>query len=1002
MKINFYSALFGNNGFRFFAFAALLFAFAACKQAGDPPPPETWAVTVQYDQERGTASANPNPAEQGQTVTITAEAKNAYKFRAWQLVSGGVVLYSANTNPATFTMPGNEVTIRADFELLADIMLDDVIYGYEQPAKKSVAVAGLGINTQEVINITLGEDDESPFVLDEKDLKNKIIVGNVINFLVQPKTGLKAGTYADSVIVTHGNGKTAVFYMGITVKQKPLVISGIEAENKVYDGTRAVTFTGTAVISGVIEGDEVEFETKGAAFEDANAGEGKTVSLSGCTLSGADADNYALPQSGIKADISPKPILVVAGSSLRTLVPFGTTEVVAAERYRQNDTITLGVIGLIDGDTARVSVAANSYGLSGSVDTDGAGTLTVYYDGTAVAQTAPVNVSLSAAGNYQLSSAAINVRIRDGLTADRWLSLANANIEEFKVYANTANGLKSHYRLVEDITLNTPAAGGANWTAIGNNAAQFTGNFDGNRFVINNLSGSQGMFACIGAGGLVKNTALVGGVISGNDTVGGLAGVNNGTIENCYTTASVSGMAEIGGMAGVNNGAIKNCYTTGNVSGEGYLIGGVAGRNSGTMRYCYATGRISGGDRVGGVAGQVDADRELRNCVALNPIVTSRGGANFVDRVIGYYANNTMISNNYGRSSMDLRYNWNGSAGSKKTSNSSHTSSGGQSVTSAQFGRLSYWWISAANWNGGVWDITNIWYDGSYQHYFPGLRNAGGRQIHSLQLNLEMVPVPAGSFTMGSPASEGGNADERPQRTVTLSGFYMGKYPITQEQYGDVMASNPSYYKDSPATGEKQENRPVESITWINLITFCNMLSIAEGLTPAYRLFGSWGSITETTDPAVWLRSNPAVWEWDAIQIVSGSTGYRLPTEAQWEYACRARTSTAYNTGAAINTNTGWYSSNSGGITHEVGKKSANAWGLYDMHGNVAEFCWDWYGAYTGNNLRDPQGPSGGASRALRGGSYNSQPTSLRSAARSSYQPSSSSNMQFGFRVVRP
>ncbi|WP_461255975.1 formylglycine-generating enzyme family protein [Treponema sp. R80B11-R83G3] len=256
-------------------------------------------------------------------------------------------------------------------------------------------------------------------------------------------------------------------------------------------------------------------------------------------------------------------------------------------------------------------------------------------------------------------------------------------------------------------------------------------------------------------------------------------------------------------------------------------------------------------------------------------------------------------------------------------------------------------------------------------------------------LGVEMVLIPSGSFQMGQ------EGVATPVHTVTLSSFYMGKYEVTQEQWTAVMGSNPSYFPSSPASGEVQSKRPVEQVSWYSALVFCNKLSMMEGLSPAYRISGS-------TDPSAWgtvpTSSNST---WDAVQIVSGSTGYRLPTEAQWEYACRAGTTTAYNTGAAISDNTGWYSSNSGNRTHQVGLKTANAWGLYDMHGNVWEWCWDWYGSYSSSAQTDPVGASSGSDRVVRGGSWGNSAEYVRSGHRGSYDPSSRRD-SFGFRLVRP
>jgi formylglycine-generating enzyme required for sulfatase activity len=197
-------------------------------------------------------------------------------------------------------------------------------------------------------------------------------------------------------------------------------------------------------------------------------------------------------------------------------------------------------------------------------------------------------------------------------------------------------------------------------------------------------------------------------------------------------------------------------------------------------------------------------------------------------------------------------------------------------------------------------------------------------------------------------------------------------------------------------------NFPVETVCSYEAIVFCNKLSVIYGLSPAYILNGS-------TDPETW-GDVPAMWNdyrWNGLQIVAGSTGYRLPTSAQWEYACRAGTTTAYNTGEDVITNdTCWYTGNSKQRPHPVGEKLANAWGLYDMHGSIGEWCWDWYNreSYTSDPQTDPTGPADRDSngyRVLRGGSWRGSAANVRSASRGANFANVKSN-ESGFRIIRP
>jgi formylglycine-generating enzyme required for sulfatase activity len=228
--------------------------------------------------------------------------------------------------------------------------------------------------------------------------------------------------------------------------------------------------------------------------------------------------------------------------------------------------------------------------------------------------------------------------------------------------------------------------------------------------------------------------------------------------------------------------------------------------------------------------------------------------------------------------------------------------------------------------------------------------------------------IEGGTFTMGSPSNETGRqANEGPQHQVTVSAFYMGKYEVTQAEYEAVMGTNPSNFKGS--------NLPVEKVSWLNAVEYCNKLSQKEGLTPAYQISG-----TNVTC------------NWNA-------NGYRLPTEAEWEYACRAGTTTVYNTGSnTVSDDTGWHSGNSNKKTNPVGQKPPNAWGLYDMHGNVFEWCWDWFGNYSSGAQTNPRGPDFGSGRVIRGGSWFWGGSGVRTAIR---YGRTSGLYDYGFRLAR-
>ena len=224
-------------------------------------------------------------------------------------------------------------------------------------------------------------------------------------------------------------------------------------------------------------------------------------------------------------------------------------------------------------------------------------------------------------------------------------------------------------------------------------------------------------------------------------------------------------------------------------------------------------------------------------------------------------------------------------------------------------------------------------------------------------IKMELVWISPGAFEMGSPDDEaGGMSDERPLHRVTVSrGFWMGKYEVTQKQYEEVTGSNPSKHRGA--------KNPVEMVTWHEAKVFCQAMA-------------------ERTGKPV-----------------------RLPTEAEWEYACRAGTSTRYHAGDSDRdlTRVGWWRSNSGREAHPVGRMKPNAWGLYDMHGNVLEWVADWYGAdYYQRSLGTvPQGPTSGSQKVVRGGCWYRTPDYCRAAYRGK-RPADARWGYLGFRVISP
>ncbi len=285
-------------------------------------------------------------------------------------------------------------------------------------------------------------------------------------------------------------------------------------------------------------------------------------------------------------------------------------------------------------------------------------------------------------------------------------------------------------------------------------------------------------------------------------------------------------------------------------------------------------------------------------------------------------------------------------------------------------------------------DAANVKNDNGETERMTVSASSEENEVSAVNIPESFVLIEGGSFQMGSPETEGWRSNDESQHKVTVSDFYMSQYEVTQAEYEKVMGTNPSNFSGN--------DLPIENISWLDAVAYCNARSESEGLTPVYIIDGQNVS-------------------WDR-----GANGYRLPTEAEWEYACRAGTVAPFNTETSISAEEANYYGHypymiednyfsQGNLDTQPGEYrqatvavnsfAPNAFGLYNMHGNVGEWVWDYYGEYPGTEETDPSGPDSGTLRVYRGGGWNDFAKNMRSAYRATLAQDKGS-FNIGMRLV--
>ena len=634
---------------------------------------------------------------------------------------------------------------------------------------------------------------------------------------------------------------------------------------------------------------------------------------------------------------------------------------------------------------------------------------------------------------------------------------------EFSLLSWHLSILDKHFRLMADLDLS-----GVMLYPIGD-MGPFTGVFDGSGHVVRNgkidlYKGDQvGLFGYVGVEGEIHNLGVEAVYMRADDRVGGLVGLNYGTISLCYVTGTVAGDNNVGGLVGSNVGTITFCCTIDTVRGD-WSIGGLVGYNysGGSVSSCYAKGAVTGNSVVGGLLGYNRG--AVTSCYSTG-ILTVRD--DYIGGLVGYKSG-AITSSCY----WDVQ------------TTGQTSSAGGEGRTTDEM-TYPYSSNTYVDWNfTGVWAedsdyMVNYGYpylldcvppnvvEGEGETPFEGEQMPEGEGEDEVILG-EMISIPACTFTMGRTStgddSTYGSTNEDPQHSVTLGAYQIGKYEVTNQQYcdvlnwalaqghlysdsagtpwagtGDIYAGNSSgtryliveftsaycnlQYSGGVFTSKTRvglptgttysmDTHPMVMVSWYGSVAYCDWISQIQGLTPCYDM---------------------ATADWPLTIAPPTSGGYRLPTEAEWEraaawngtkhwiYSFMSDTNLSGTANRCNDSNlsipdnplgltsylytspVGWFNgtnvSPNGSVTTV---NSPSPVGAYDLSGNVWEWCHDWYlnSYYSGGSMTNPTGPAAGSYRVSRGGAWGGDFLLCRSALRNSGTPTAAGR-NVGFRLSK-